>query len=60
MKIARGAIHTLPNCQQQGPSTRWQDWLWAMSTDKVYGFDTELTLLKLTDLSGECYTLMVL
>lgn len=39
----------------------WQDWLWAMFTYKVYGFDTELTLLKcLTDLSGEGYKLMVL
>ncbi len=48
--IARGAIpHTLPdghNTPSDSQSPQRQDWLWAMSTDKVYGFDTELTLLK--------------
>lgn len=40
---------------------RRQDWLWAMSTDKVYGFDTELTLMKiLTVVNRVCYRLVVL
>lgn len=49
IKIARGAIPcTLPG--RPSPQRTFQipsigDCLWAMSTDKVYGFDTELTLL---------------
>lgn len=34
-----------PQHQWHSPSPQWQDWLWAMSIDKVYGFDTELTLM---------------
>ena len=63
--IARGAIPvpylTATTPQRPGLSPRQQDWLWAMSIDKVYGFDTEVTLLKcVSDLMGQCYKLAVL
>lgn len=62
--IARGAIpHALPVSHNINSilRPRQRDWLWAMLTDKVYGFDTEVTLLKcLTDLNEESYRLVVL
>ena len=44
----------------QALSLGW-DWLWASSTDKVYGFDTEVTLvICLIHLNEEQYMLVAL